>query len=427
MFEEFPGVTLFYRFGSALLLGLLVGLQREFASKRAADDRREVFAGTRTYALFGLLGCAAAMVSTLAGSALVLVATLLVVGMVIAVAYARSVEHGHLGMTSEMAALITFIAGALCYWGEVRIAAALAVTTTVLLALKLHTRSLARRLTAEDLRATLTFAVLTLVILPVLPRHGFGPPPFDVLVPYKAWLMVVFISGISFLGYVLIQMVGPRRGVGLTGLLGGLASSTAVTVSFADRSRDAETLARPFALAILLAWTMMFVRVLVAVALVNRPLVAELWRPLGAATLVSLAYCGWLYHLQREDSGQDPQQFENPFELAPALGFGALYVVILLAANSARLYFGATGLYVSSVAAGAADVDAITLSMAELSRAADGLAPASAARAIVLAAAANTLVKAGIVLFTGAPALKRAIWPGALASLAVALAMVFLL
>lgn len=425
--EHIDPITLFYRFGSALLLGMLVGLQREYASKRGTDDRRELFAGTRTYALYALLGCTAALVSTLAAAPLVLPAVLLVVGVIIAIAYSHSVHGGHLGMTSEMAAFITLLAGALCLWGELRFAAALAVTTTVLLALKLHTRTLASRLTAEDVRATLTFAVLTLVILPVLPRHGFGPAPFDVLVPYKVWLMVVLISGLSFCGYVMIQVVGPRRGVGLTGFLGGLASSTAVTLSFAARSRDAEGLAKPFALAILLAWTMMFVRVLVEVAIINRPLLAHLLLPLGAAAAVSLVYCAYLYFSVAQDASPDPEQFENPFELGPALGFGALYMLILLVANSARLYFGDTGLYASSIAAGLADVDAITLSMAQLSRAPDGLAVDSAARAIVLAAAANTLVKASIVLATGAVALKREIWPGLVASLGIALGVVFLL
>ena len=140
-------------------------------------------------------------------------------------------------MTTEVAAVITLTAGALCFWGELELAAALGVSTTVLLALKLQTRTLVRNITPGDVYATLTFAVIALVILPVLPRTGYGPPPFDVLVPHKIWLMVIFISGISFLGYLLIKIVGARRGVGLTGLLGGLASSTAVTLSFAQRSK----------------------------------------------------------------------------------------------------------------------------------------------------------------------------------------------
>ena len=260
MEHETTQFELFYRFGSALVLGLLVGLQREYASRREDDEDRENFAGARTYALLALLGCTAAFVAEQAGSAWILGAVLLVFGALLTVGYGVSAQHGELGITSEVAAIITVLAGALCFWGMLEIAAALAVSTTVLLALKLQTRSLARRLTDEDVRATLTFAVLTLVVLPVLPRESIAPPPFDVLVPYKIWLMVVFISGISFLGYVLIQLVGTERGVGITGLLGGLASSTAVTVSFAQRSNDAVGFAKPFALAILLAWTVMFVR-----------------------------------------------------------------------------------------------------------------------------------------------------------------------
>ena len=425
--EHFDQVTLFYRFGSALLLGLLVGLQREYASKRGSDDQRELFAGTRTYALFALLGCTAALVSTRAASPLILPTVILVVGVIIAIAYRRSVDSGRPGMTSEIAAFVTLFAGALCFWGELRFAAALAVTTTVLLAVKLHTRSLASRLTGEDVRATLTFAVLTLIILPVLPRHGFGVPPFDVLVPYKIWLMVVLISGISFLGYVMIQVVGAQRGVGLTGLLGGLASSTAVTLSFAERSHGADALAKPFAQAILLAWTVMFVRVLVTVAIINRALLTHLLLPLGAAALASLVYCAYLYFSQQDDPPGETQDFDNPFELGPALGFGAIYMLVLLLANGARMYLGQAGLYASSIAAGLADVDAITLSMAELSSAADGLAPEIAARAIVLAALANTLTKAAIVLSAGAPSLKREIWPGLVASLGTALGVTFLL
>src|SRR5690606_30734331 len=161
--------------------------------------------------------------------------------------YFLSGKNGHLGTTTEVAAVLTILAGALCYWNQLAFAAALAVSITVLLTLKLQTQSLVRNISREDVYAPLKSAVICLIILPVLPQEGYGPPPFDVLVPYKVWLMVVFISGISFLGYVLIKIVGAKRGVGLTGLLGGLASSTAVTLTFSQRSRDTEELAKPFA------------------------------------------------------------------------------------------------------------------------------------------------------------------------------------
>ncbi|MFQ5569262.1 MAG: MgtC/SapB family protein [Rhodothermales bacterium] len=426
MENEAAQIDLFYRFGAALVIGLLVGLQREYAHFRENGENR-LFAGTRTFALMSLLGCTAAFMADLSGSPLAFVALLLVAGALVTVAYYLSAHAGSMGLTTEVAALIIVLAGALCYWDQLALAAALAVATTVLLALKLQTQTLVRNITREDVYATLTFAVITVVVLPVLPRQSFGPPPFDVLVPYKIWLMVVFISGISFLGYVLIKIVGARRGVGLTGLLGGLASSTAVTLSFSQRSRTLEGFAKPFALAILLAWSVMFVRVMVEVAALNGPLLRIVWIPMTAGTLVSFAYCGYLYFSQGLEKQEEQDDFKNPFELGPALTFGLIYAVILLAANAAQMYLGNTGVYLSSIASGLADVDAITLSMAELSKEGGDLDLHTAARAIVLAAASNTVVKGGIVLSAGSVALRKVILPGLIATLATAIGVVFLL
>ena len=384
-------LDLFYRFGVALVIGFLIGLQREYAygQEKQQDEDEELFAGARTFALLGLVGCAAALAAQELGEALAFVAVLGLAGVVIVIAYYASVRNGQLGITTEVAALVTMLAGALCYWDYLGLAAAVAVATTTLLALKLQTRQLSRNITREDVFATLKFAVITLIVLPILPREGYGPPPFDVLVPYNVWLMVVFISGISFLGYVLIKIIGTERGVGLTGILGGLASSTAVTLSFAQRSRDASTLAKLFALAILLAWTIMFARVIVEVAALNRPLLARLWLPMAVGA-AGLAYCGYLYFAQRSGTDEQQDDFANPFQLKPALTFGALYALILVAANATRMYFGETGVYVSSILSGLADVDAITLSMAELSQNPEELDLRTATRAIVLAAASHT-------------------------------------
>jgi uncharacterized membrane protein (DUF4010 family) len=419
-------VELFYRFGAALLIGLLVGLQREYAYLQQKQDEKS-FGGTRTFALLGLLGCTAAFIAERMESAMVFVAIVAVIGGLIMISYVSTARKGSMGMTTEAAAVITMLIGAICFWGELSIAAALGVVLTVLLELKLQTRMLVRNITRADVYATLTFAVITLIILPVLPSHSYGPPPFDVLIPYKIWLMVVFISGISFLGYLLIKIVGARRGVGLTGLLGGLASSTAVTLSFAQRSRDVSGLERPFAIAILLAWSVMFVRVMVEVAVINQSLLRVVWLPMTAALVVSAAYCVYLYRMQSSGKQEEQDKFKNPFELGPALTFGLIYAVILLVANTARLYFGNTGIYLSSIASGLADVDAITLSLAELSRDADDLDLNTAARGIVLAAVSNTLVKGGIVLGMGSAMLRKVIMPGLLATLATAIGVVFIL
>lgn len=421
---ELTQLQLFMRLGVALATGLLVGLQREYAKGRDGEDD-DFFAGARTFTLLSITGAAAAYLSQQFATNLVLVAALVAVGVMIAVAYLAGARDGETGLTTEVAAFLTVITGALCIVGDLAVAAAVAVTSTVLLALKLQTQTLAEKLTREDIMATLKFAVISVIILPILPREGFGSPPFDVLVPFKIWLMVVFISGISFLGYILIKVVGTWNGVSLTGLLGGLASSTAVTLTFAQRSRDSPGLAKSFALAILLAWSVMFVRIMIETATVNPALFKIVWLPLVAGMVVTLIYCGYLYRSQKEKSAEQGENFTNPFHLKPAITFGVLYAIIILVANSARLYFGDTGVYLSSILSGLADVDAITLSMAELSRNGN-IETELAARAVILAAASNTMVKGGIVLATGSTELRKVILPGVIAIVITAVGVAFM-
>jgi len=402
---------LFYRFGVALVVGFLIGLQREYAYRRQGEQQGELMAGARTFPIIALLGAAAALGARELGNALPVVGGVLVVGLLLAVSHHRQAHSRTKGLTTEMAALVTFFTGALCYWGFLPLAAALGVATAVLLSLKVQTHTLARQINSEDVYATLKFAVITVIVLPLLPQTGYGPAPFDVLVPYNVWLMVVLISGISFMGYVLIKVAGPTRGIGLTGILGGLASSTAVTLSISGRSRDTTGLDRPFALALLLAWTIMLVRVVVEVAVVHPPLLRTVWGPVLGVFVASLLYCGYLYRVQPDGGDREPTTVKNPFRLLPAITFGALYAVILVATNGAQTYFGDAGIYLSSVVAGLADVDAITLSMARLHSKGD-LAAGTATRAILIAIAANTLLKGGIVALTAAPRLRRSVAPG---------------
>lgn len=415
---------LYYRFGVALGIGFLVGLQREFAHQK---PQREIFAGERTFALMGLVGCGAAMAADVLESPWAFVGIVMLLGIMIAIAYfVVAWRHEAIGLTSETAALVVVFAGALCYWGYLVLAVAITVATTVILALKLETDTLVRRISREDVYATLKFAVITAIILPILPNRPLGPPPLDVLNPHKIWLMVIFISGISFFGYLLMKVVGVRQGIGLTGLLGGLASSTAVTLSFARRSQE-EELAKPFALAITVAWAVMFARVLVEVAALNAALLKELWPPMVAAGAVGLAYCAYLYFSQRPDQ-EGGVEVSNPFELGPAIKFGLIYGAILLVSKVAQVYLGDTGIYLSSAVSGAADVDAITLSMAELSQASNGsVSQDTAARAIMLATMSNTVVKGGIVLWSGSPSLRRVILPGLLLILVIGTGTAFLL
>jgi uncharacterized membrane protein (DUF4010 family) len=213
---------------------------------------------------------------------------------------------------------------------------------------------------------------------------------------------------------VLIKVVGPQQGVGLTGLLGGIVSSTAVTLSFAQRSNDESDLARPFSLAIIVAWTVMFVRVVVIVLTLEVQLAYRILLPMAVATVVGGLYCLCLYLKQKTYKKED-LEFANPFELGPALKFGLIYAVILLGSKAAQVYFGDTGVYVSSFVSGLADLNAITLSMIDLVQG-GGVSMTVAARAIVIAAMANTVFKGGMALVTGSPGLRRVLWPALVAT-----------
>jgi uncharacterized membrane protein (DUF4010 family) len=283
--------------------------------------------------------------------------------------------------------------------------------------------NIAHNLSTQDVYSSLKFAAISAIVLPILPDRSFGPAPFDALNPYKIWLMVVFISAISFLGYVLMKVVNVRHGIALTGLLGGLVSSTAVTLSFGRRSKEGPDLSPHFAIAITMAWAIMFLRVLVQVGVLNPPLLSILWLPLVAGALVLGAYAAILYRRRRKVEQSDEVNLVNPFELRPALTFGAIYALILLVSRTAQIYFGEIGIYISSVFAGLADVNAITLSMAELSRPPEGMALDVAAEAVVLAVLSNTVVRTVMVFVTGAPALRRYMLPSAVLAIVVTVAV----
>jgi uncharacterized membrane protein (DUF4010 family) len=413
--------SLYLRFGIALLIGILVGMQREYAF---GEPEKEHAAGIRTFALMGLIGCASALASDLLGSPWPFVSVVLVLGAFFSVTYFVDAWRGQAGLTTEVSALITVLSGALVFWGKITLGIALGVTTTVLLSIKPEMHRFVRHLTREDLYATLKFAVITAIVLPILPNTNFGPPPFDVFNPFVIWLLVVFISGISFIGYILIQVLGTQKGMGLTGLLGGIASSTAVTFGISQQSRRETGLSRPFAMALLIAWTVMFARLMVIVAVLNRELALLLWRPLLIPILIGAAYALFLFVLHRSESIPE-MKIKNPFELWPAITFGIVFTLVLFVAQAAQIYLGESGIYITSFLSGLADVDAITLSLASLSHSTNGIQLSTAARAVVFATMANTFLKGVFVLSIGSPGLKRTILPGFLLLIGATMLAVF--
>jgi uncharacterized membrane protein (DUF4010 family) len=408
-------LTVTLRFGAALGLGILLGLERE----RTKTEAR--FAGVRTFGLFALAGGVAAFLDvSLARPWLALAVFAAAAGLVI-VSYAVTAQRGELGATTEISALFAFLLGFLCVSGRVTTAAALAVASGGILALKEWLHRLASRIETADIEAALKFAIVSIIILPIVPDENFGPAPLDVINPYKIWLMVVLISALNFVSYLLVKVVGAEHGIGLTGLLGGLVSSTAVTLGFAQRSRQEPQQVSPLALGILVAWTVMFFRVVLLVAAVDRALVPRTALAMTTFGVPSLAICGYLWRRQRSAGTASVSPGENPFELGEAIRFGLLFGVITFVAKAAQVYLGDTGLYLAGAIAGLTDVDAIALSMAQLALS-DPASAQPAGRTIVIAVAANTLFKAGMVAFLGAPGLRRIIL-GATGTILVAAAL----
>ena len=391
------------RLGAALGLGLLLGLERE--RKR---DAELLFGGVRTFALIALLGALGAFMQIEMDQGWLILAAFIALSALVTVSYATTAVRGEVGITTEVTALLAFIVGALCGWKQVGVASVATVVCLLLLTLKDFLHRLARRVELEDVEATLTFAVISVIILPLLPNESYGPPPVDVINPYKIWLMVVLIAGLNFLGYLLVKVLGNEHGLVLTGILGGLVSSTAVTLSFSQRSRREPEMSTAFVLAIVIAWTIMFLRVVVMVSLVNRALAGGLALALGwmaaAGVLISLVL--WRRSKSRETGVVTAGA--NPFELSEAIKFGLLFGIVTVVAKAAEAYLGETGLYLAGAVSGLTDVDAISLSMANLA----AMNPDSmkiAQRTIVIAVISNTLVKAGMAAFMGAPAMRRPI------------------
>lgn len=390
-----PAVELALNLATALAAGLLIGAERGWRA-RDADDTHLV-AGIRTFGLVGLLGGLAALLGTHLGVA-AWIAIAVLVGLHALAGYIGEVRRsGDLGLTSEIALLVTFLLGSLAMAGERSLAAGGAVAVALLLSLKEPLHSGLRRLSEAELSGALKLLFISLVLLPVLPNQGYGP--WQAFNPYAVWWMVVLIAAIGFAAYVAIRVIGTRHGLLVTALLGGVVSSTAMTMTL-SRLHDGRQLRALLACALLATSALMFPRVLLEVGLINRALLPQLLPPLGLAGLV---YAGGALVFYRIAGSELQQTIEpplkNPFELAPALRFAALLALILLLIEAAREWFGHAGVWGVAILSGLSDVDAITLSLA---RSAKGdMAAELAVQGIYLAALSNSLVKAGLIALIG--------------------------
>jgi uncharacterized membrane protein (DUF4010 family) len=281
--------------------------------------------------------------------------------------------------------------------------AATAVVVTFLLSAKPLLQPVMRRVSREDVYSTLKFLIVAVVVLPLLPDRTFGP--LDVLNPRQIGWMMTLITGLSFAGYAAIRLMGPERGLGLTGLVGGLVSSTAVTLAMSSRARQSPGFERPLALSVVLASSVMVLRVAVVVGVVSPGLLGTLWPPLAAMAAVGFGWSAWLARRRGAEPPRQAVAFENPVELRSALGFALLFAAVLLGSKALSTWLGAGGAYAAALVAGATDMDAIALSMARLVQ--GGLDARVATAAVFIAAASNTVVKAAMARIGGGKAFGR--------------------
>lgn len=386
---------LFQRLALALAIGLLIGLERGWVTRDEPDGER--VAGLRTLALSSLLGGVWGAIGLKAGDAgiIVLGVAFAVLGAAILVFRLReAVRDGTFGATTVVAALLAFSLGALAVIGDMAAAAAAGVATTALLALKPALHGWVRRLTWLELRSALALLAMTFILLPILPNRPIDP--WATINPFEIWLMTVMIGVLSFAGYVAIKLTGERRGIVLTGLAGGLASSTAATLTLARLALGNRQRVDLLAGGALLAGATMMSRVLLVVALAQAALLDHVVAPLVAATVATTV--AGMALIARRSAGPDEATamgLGNPLDLAAVLKFGGLLTAVGLLTHLATRVAGSGGAYTLAALSGIADVDAITLSMARLGGS-GAISLDVAGLAVLIAVAVNTISKAVI-------------------------------
>jgi uncharacterized membrane protein (DUF4010 family) len=398
-----------WNFATALLIGALLGIERE-RHKREHDEI--TIGGLRTFILFALIGALGGWLALALGSPWILVAALFAALAPVLAGYVLSVraQPDALGLTTELAAVAACLLGAMTILGYRDLAVGLAVAVAAVLAYKQPLHGLVRRLDRDDVYAGLRLLIATFIVLPLLPSGAIDP--WGALEPRSLWMLVLLISSLSLVGYVATRLLGARRGIPLTGLTGGLVSSTAVTLAFARQSREpgAGGAAGALASGILLAWAVMFLRVIVEVLVVNRDLLGRVALPFGVMAVAAAATAVVLRSGAPPDGRAGGVPLKNPFSLTAAMQFAVFFAIVLLVVKLVQNYAPGRGVYFVAALAGTTDVDAITLSMAQYAR--TGSAEL-AAQAITLAALTNTVVKTALAATLGSARLRSHVLIGA--------------
>jgi uncharacterized membrane protein (DUF4010 family) len=382
----------------AVGLGLLVGLQREFAEKRI---------GLRSFALISTIGAIVGILAAQYGQWLLAAGLLAISAVIVGHAYVVTRATEAKGMTTELAAITMFLIGTLATSGHLAVAVVMGGVVTLLLHWKTPMHSWVERIGTVELGAIGRFVLITLVILPVLPDQTYGP--YAVLNPRQIWLMVVLIVSLNLAGYVSVKILSGKRGALLSGVLGGLVSSTATTVGFSTKSRADPRVVPIAGVVILVASFLVYIRIIVETAVVAQELLPSLVVPFSVFMIVFLvAVCIQLFRLpQRQGEVGEPN---NPAELKTALAFAVIYALVLFVSAAVNNQFGEAMLYPVAVVSGLTDVDAITLTIGRL-YAESHIDGDTAWRVIFVASLSNLAFKGGVIAMLGGAQLRRRTLP----------------
>lgn len=390
-------VLLVQRLIVAIFIGLLIGLEREHAKHQS----EKIFAGIRTFPLIAILGFLSGFLSEYI-SFYVFPVLFLSFAMLVWISYFHSAARGHIGITTEIAAMLVFLLSAMVYWNYLYTSGILAVLVAMFLSFKVQLHKLASLIEEKEIYAVLKLAFITVIILPLLPARTVDP--LNIINPRILWLIVIFVAAISFSGYALTKFIGYKKGLNYTAIFGGILSSTALAYTFSRKSKEAEPLSDELGNGIILASLFMYPKVLVILSALD----FNLFRLLLPELFLLFATGLFVVILSRSRSGQSGNispVLQNPFELKSALIFGGIFTIILIATKLSQQYLGSAGSYLISIFAGVTNIDAITISIAQLKG--DEISDIVAANSILFALLANTISKMVISRFWGTKTLSK--------------------
>lgn len=377
----------------SLAIGALVGIEREMRG------RGELVEGIRTFILISLLGTLSGYFSeTVIGNQYLIFIGFILVGILTIYGYrAKVLKTKHLGLTTEIAVLLTFVIGLLIYYDQYPyfLSVSMGIILTFILVSKEILHRFAKHLKIEEIWDALVFAILAFIILPILPNRTIDP--FNSVNPFLIWFAIVIVLSMNFLSYIAVKIFGVSRGITLTGLFGGMASSTAVSIDMAGKARQNKKIIYPAAFAVVVASTTMFLRMIILAGIFNPSQAVLLALP-----FVVLALAGYLLSINIWRKMEERKAFlelKSPLALGPAFKYGIFFSVIFLVSGFVRIYFGESGLILVALIAGLVDVDAITISYSTM--ALTTLSPLIATIGIVLAGLSNTFSKWFLVSWLG--------------------------